>query len=377
MKYLFWFLLPLCGLIVVIQTMVITPLSGSANRRGAAISKSEGTDMPLYAASRKKTITPIQQTVQTSGLSGVEGEEQELARLQESFNRIFTDVREITKKSDKSVVSAEVKAPSTFDAIVSKVYDGDTISVDVRGTITKVRLAAIDAPELKQEDGEEVKERLASLILNKQVKVEPVDTDRYGRVVAFITIGDTEINRMLVKEGWVWFYKAYAYGRDYYEVMTWAMGQKVGVWRNQGVLPPALFRKLATLGQLGKNIIKNGLWKDSRGRLHNKNMDCLYKYPSCMRWNGIDSFENCPVCYGAIFSPSGVLGEYVNDASSEAYVEDNWEEEDVTDLQLETHLADDEMFDVEPIITQKAIKSKQNNGSNCPSCNTGFRWFGW
>ena len=370
MKYLFWFLLPICGLIIVIQMMVIEPLSGSANRRGAAISKSEGTDMPLYAASKKK-ITPIQ-TVQTPNLSGNEGEE--LACLQESFNKIFADVHNIVRKDDKTVVSAEVKAPSTFNAIVSKVYDGDTICVDVRGTTTKVRLAAIDAPELKQEDGEEVKAWLSSLILNKSIKVEPVDTDRYGRLIAFIYLGNSEINERMVKEGLVWFYKEYANGRDYFETMKWAMGQKIGIWKKLGILPPALFRKLATLGQLGRNIIKNGLYKDSRGILHNKNMDCLKKFSSCMRWNGIDAYENCPVCYGAIYSPSGVLGAYMNDASSEAYVEDSWEEDDVTDLQLETHLADDEMFDVEPVITEKVIKPKQSTSSNCPSCNTG--WFG-
>ena len=42
MKYLFWFILPLLGLIIVIQTVVVNPLSGGCSgRKGAAAIQKE------------------------------------------------------------------------------------------------------------------------------------------------------------------------------------------------------------------------------------------------------------------------------------------------------------------------------------------------
>ena len=44
----------------------------------------------------------------------------------------------------------------------------------------------------------------------KVVKVWPTDTDRYGRTIAFIFVGSTDLNKELLKAGLAWHYKQYS-----------------------------------------------------------------------------------------------------------------------------------------------------------------------
>jgi micrococcal nuclease len=44
----------------------------------------------------------------------------------------------------------------------------------------------------------------------KIVKVWPTDTDQYGRTVAFVFVGDVDLNKELLKAGLAWHYKHYS-----------------------------------------------------------------------------------------------------------------------------------------------------------------------
>lgn len=78
------------------------------------------------------------------------------------------------------------------------ISDGDTITVLSNRKQIKVRMAGIDAPEIGQPFSHKAKKELASLIFNKQVKVEARKTDRYGR-----TIGDVSVYAPNQPLGWV------------------------------------------------------------------------------------------------------------------------------------------------------------------------------
>ena len=97
--------------------------------------------------------------------------------------------------------------------LVTKVVDVDTFWIDdgtPRGQ--KIRLIGVDAPETqnsrtrkKGEMGEEVKDYLTSLILNKKVRLE-YDAgryDRYRRTLAYVYLEDgTFINNHLLEKGY-------------------------------------------------------------------------------------------------------------------------------------------------------------------------------
>lgn len=92
------------------------------------------------------------------------------------------------------------------------VYDGDTLRVVKGNQELKIRFACIDAPEAKQDKGIAARDHLRLLLnrANNQVKINPVDTDRYGRTVAEIyTTSGQLVQLQQVKDGWVWANEKY------------------------------------------------------------------------------------------------------------------------------------------------------------------------
>lgn len=94
----------------------------------------------------------------------------------------------------------------TYRAKVTKVYDGDTITVDIDlgfGIVMKeqsIRLLGIDAPELRGEERQQglssrffVADRIpiGSVVIMKTVKDRK---EKYGRYLATIYYGDTLVN---------------------------------------------------------------------------------------------------------------------------------------------------------------------------------------
>jgi endonuclease YncB( thermonuclease family) len=69
-----------------------------------------------------------------------------------------------------------------------------------------VRLSGIDAPEIKGKSEEEKevakqgRDFVSNLILNKYVRLENVESEKYGRILADVYIGDVHLNEMLIKE---------------------------------------------------------------------------------------------------------------------------------------------------------------------------------
>jgi len=85
--------------------------------------------------------------------------------------------------------------------IAVNIIDGDTFQINSGETI---RLLSIDAPEKSEYYYQESKEKLASLIKNKQVSLEKdeTDKDRYGRLLRYVYVKDEFVNEILVKEGY-------------------------------------------------------------------------------------------------------------------------------------------------------------------------------
>ena len=95
------------------------------------------------------------------------------------------------------------KSPEVLEGRVVKIADGDTLTLLVGTTQTRVRLAQIDAPESKQPYGKKSKKGLGELLkAAKVVQVRVVDRDRYGRVVGTVMVAGKDINRELVRLGY-------------------------------------------------------------------------------------------------------------------------------------------------------------------------------
>ena len=93
------------------------------------------------------------------------------------------------------------------DLRVIRVADGDTFTgLDGENRQIEVRLHGIDAPESRQSWGTVARKALADFIADRMVSDEDVDRDRYGRVVARLTIGGKLLNYDMVRSGPEWRY---------------------------------------------------------------------------------------------------------------------------------------------------------------------------
>ena len=126
---------------------------------------------------------------------------------------------------------------------VIKVVDGDTLDVQVGPGKHRIRLAEIDAPERNQPWGDEAKQSLAFKVLKQEVRVVVTDTDRYGRQVGKIFLGQTDINRSMVSEGHAWVYRQYSQDERLIEIEIMAREAGVGLWNRSDAVPPWDWRK--------------------------------------------------------------------------------------------------------------------------------------
>ena len=102
---------------------------------------------------------------------------------------------------------------------IKNCYDGDTCTTESGETI---RLACIDAdaPEIRGKNADSLKakasrEFINNLLSNKKMTIKRIDTDRYGRTVAEIFIEGTNIQKLMVKNGFAKIHRKYSFQCDW------------------------------------------------------------------------------------------------------------------------------------------------------------------
>ena len=113
--------------------------------------------------------------------------------------------------------------------------DGDTVRVTNKaGAKVTIRLACIDAPETSQgTSGQWSTKTLKGMIQGKSITLKPQVKDRYGRTVAEIFVGATNINLQMVRRGAAFTYRQYLKQCDrdaYLNAESMAKREKQGVW---------------------------------------------------------------------------------------------------------------------------------------------------
>lgn len=125
----------------------------------------------------------------------------------------------------------------------SYVTDGDTFHfISDNGEKYKVRLADIDAPESTQPYGLEAKQQLIKYIKGRVVTIK--NTDRYGRKIAYVYKGETDIGLRMINDGLAWWYEYYAKDNAAYkEAEEEARKQNRGLWQDPNPINPYDWRK--------------------------------------------------------------------------------------------------------------------------------------
>jgi endonuclease YncB( thermonuclease family) len=131
----------------------------------------------------------------------------------------------------------------TKDTITGKVVaitDGDTFKLLSKDSIIhRIRIANIDCPERKQPFSKRAKQFTSEAIFGKNVKVEILSTDRYGRYIGIVIYNDSLIlNNELVKNGMAWLYIKYSDDKVLQKLEDEARARKVGLWQDKNATPP-------------------------------------------------------------------------------------------------------------------------------------------
>ncbi|MFA6602921.1 MAG: thermonuclease family protein [Candidatus Shapirobacteria bacterium] len=111
---------------------------------------------------------------------------------------------------------------------VTEVIDGDTFRM---ANGQRVRLLAVDAPELEFCGGTEAKELLEKSVLGKKIILEEVRADYMGRVLALVVSEGKNVNEVLIKSGWGrWDRTKSRMGPNMEKFSDLAQQNKSGIW---------------------------------------------------------------------------------------------------------------------------------------------------
>lgn len=155
------------------------------------------------------------------------------------------------------LLSAGLWASEIVGKVIA-VSDGDTITVLAPGNKpTKIRLAGIDAPESKQPFGQKSRQHLADLVFGKEVRVQVVNKDRYGRIVGVVYLPQTmpngeiliDVDLAQIESGHAWAYRDYlrslptGKAKSYLAAEKDAKSNRQGLWVEKEPDPPWEWRK--------------------------------------------------------------------------------------------------------------------------------------
>jgi len=130
-----------------------------------------------------------------------------------------------------AAAAAPARAETWLEGRVVGVFDGDTIEVLLApGETRRVRIAGIDTPERDQPWAERAKRALSERVAGKEVRINQVDVDTYGRTVGEVYADDVCVGCELVREGHAWVYRRFTDDAVLYALEAEAREAERGLW---------------------------------------------------------------------------------------------------------------------------------------------------
>jgi len=134
---------------------------------------------------------------------------------------------------------------SLSDGLVAEVVyvvDGDTAVVSVDGKMMKVRLIGVDTPETVhpfkpvEYYGKQASDFLKDLLTGQRITLnfDQTKIDKYGRVLAYVNLGDLFVNAEIIKQGYGYAYTRFPfkYLEEFVAYEEAAKEAGLGIWQN-------------------------------------------------------------------------------------------------------------------------------------------------
>lgn len=132
---------------------------------------------------------------------------------------------------------------------VVAVADGDSLTIEIEdGSLYKIRLAGIDAPERGQPYSQRARAQLQDTCQGKSAKVLVTAKDRYQRSVGEVYCESLNAAELMLSTGYAWAYLPDRKRRQHYlELENQARLSGLGIWRDTDPVPPWRWRRQNTL----------------------------------------------------------------------------------------------------------------------------------
>jgi len=130
--------------------------------------------------------------------------------------------------------------------LVIAVGDGDSLSArcDASQRPLQVRLATIDAPELRQAFGQAARSGLQGLCLHQRAQLHTLGHDAYGRTLAHVRCRGQDAAAAQVGAGLAWVPSRQAASQpQLYRLQQQARASGAGLWAQRRPMPPWDYRR--------------------------------------------------------------------------------------------------------------------------------------
>lgn len=144
-------------------------------------------------------------------------------------------------------LGSAAKAEPSLTGRILWVVDGDTLKVVTSSwDLITVRVYGVDCPESSQPYGWWARLHTAGAALGREARLEPVERDRYGRLVARVIVKGESLGELLVRDGYAWVYDRYCNRPSCDKLRsleTQARRKEKGLWAEPDPIPPWRWRR--------------------------------------------------------------------------------------------------------------------------------------
>jgi micrococcal nuclease len=197
-----------------------------------------------------------------------------------------TEVKDHSETEQQESQEENPADTNTIPAYVLRVVDGDTFEAIINGKEETVRLILVDTPETVHPSkptepfGPEASQFAKETLEGQDVRLEldVSERDQYGRVLAYVWIGDKMINEMLLEKGLARvavFPPDVKYVDRFREIEKEAQRKGIGIWSVENY---AIEEQKTNENNIAKNISGNCDEPKIKGNINSKG-EKIYHVP--------------------------------------------------------------------------------------------------
>lgn len=195
---------------------------------------------------KQKLLTPTNSPSSKAEYSALPSADGELKQGTDVLGEHDEDLTSSASSGIKTPVASSSASSSNRQKVkVVRVVDGDTIEIEGGKT---VRYIGMDTPETVKPNtpvqcfGKEASAKNKELVEGKEVELEKdvSETDRYGRLLRYVYVGETMVNKYLVDLGYAYsstYPPDVKYQEVFREAQKLAQENKKGLWSSCDVDP--------------------------------------------------------------------------------------------------------------------------------------------